>query len=415
MHYWFVESMSNPATDPVAFWTNGGPGCSGLIGFMTEQGPFRPLEDGSLKMNDYAWNQKANMVFIEAPCGVGFSYSTDDSGADYKTDDDTTAANNYALIQAFFARYPEYNKNDMYITSESYGGHYMPTLSKKIVDMNTAGENPILNFKGFAVGNPQTTFYSAIPSGLATYWGHQLVSKPTWDKYDANCLTKGSFNFSICEELFLEMYMEIGDLNPYALDYPVCTDDNRRKMKSGRNQRNFLLQHLMSHADEKIKSAMGMVLKADDYEPCADDWSVTYLNRADVKKAIHVKGDVNWEQCSRSIKYKQTDGMHSMTPIYNYLIDGKYGLKILVYSGDDDSVCSTEGSQKWIWDLGYEVKGRRWQQYKVSNQTAGYMTQWKNTGLTFMTVHGAGHEVPTYQPEIALYLFNEYIAGSLNN
>jgi carboxypeptidase C (cathepsin A) len=302
----------------------------------------------------------------------------------------------------------------MYITSESYGGHYMPTLSKKIVDMNTAGENPILNFKGFAVGNPQTTFYSAIPSGLATYWGHQLVSKPTWDVYEANCLTKGSFNFSKCEELFLEMYMEIGDLNPYALDYPVCTDDNRRKFKSGRNQRNFLLQHLMANADDKIKSAMGMVLKADDYEPCTDDWSVNYLNRADVKSAIHVKGDVEWAQCSRSIKYKQTDGMHSMTPIYNYLIDGNYGLKILVYSGDDDSVCSTEGSQKWIWDLGYDVKGRRWQQYKVANQTAGYVTKWKDTGLTFMTVHGAGHEVPTYQPEIALYLFNEYMAGTLN-
>ena len=37
MHYWFVESMEDPANAPVAFWTNGGPGCSGLLGFMTEQ------------------------------------------------------------------------------------------------------------------------------------------------------------------------------------------------------------------------------------------------------------------------------------------------------------------------------------------------------------------------------------------
>ena len=161
---------------------------------MTEQGPFRPNADGTLKLNEFAWNQKANMVFIEAPCGVGFSYSDDKD--DYKTDDGQTALDNYALIQAFMGRFPEFAKNDLYITSESYGGHYMPTLAKQIVDRNKAGKDPALNFKGFAVGNPQTTFYSAIPSGLVTYWGHQLISKPSWDKYSAVC-NSGPQNFNV--------------------------------------------------------------------------------------------------------------------------------------------------------------------------------------------------------------------------
>lgn len=26
LHYWFIESLSTPSTDPIAFWTNGGPG-----------------------------------------------------------------------------------------------------------------------------------------------------------------------------------------------------------------------------------------------------------------------------------------------------------------------------------------------------------------------------------------------------
>ena len=57
LFYWFVESQNDPANDPIALWTNGGPGCSGLSGFMTEQGPFRPTEGGNLTMNPYSWNK----------------------------------------------------------------------------------------------------------------------------------------------------------------------------------------------------------------------------------------------------------------------------------------------------------------------------------------------------------------------
>lgn len=49
----------------------GGPGCSGLLGFFTEQGPFRPNGAMELEFNEYSWNRVANMVFIESPCGVG--------------------------------------------------------------------------------------------------------------------------------------------------------------------------------------------------------------------------------------------------------------------------------------------------------------------------------------------------------
>jgi carboxypeptidase C (cathepsin A) len=95
------------------------------------------------------------------------------------------------MVQAFLTRFPQYRTNDLYITSESYGGHYMPTLAKQIVDENTNAAttgNPVLNFKGFAVGNPATTFYSAIPAGMETYWGHQLISKPLYDEFTKNCV-----------------------------------------------------------------------------------------------------------------------------------------------------------------------------------------------------------------------------------
>jgi carboxypeptidase C (cathepsin A) len=95
-----------------------GPGCSGLLGFLTEMGPFATHnKDLTLTSNPYAWNNIATMVFIEQPCGVGFSYSDEADplaeGGDYITDDAQAKKDNYALIQAWLDRFPEYRKNDV--------------------------------------------------------------------------------------------------------------------------------------------------------------------------------------------------------------------------------------------------------------------------------------------------------------
>ena len=407
IHYWFVESMNDPLKDPLTFWTNGGPGCSGLIGFLTEQGPFKPDKNMNLEFNPYAWNTISNMVFIEIPAGVGYSYSTDKS--DYTTGDAQTAEDNYNMIQGFLERFPEYLANDLYITSESYGGHYMPTLSKYIVDENSKKTNNIINLKGFAVGNPYTNFYTGVPSGLATYWGHQIISKPIWDEYSSLCLTKKKIvNMEECETLMLKMYAQRGkNINQYALDYPVCVTD--KKLANGRAQRNWLINYITSEYSSKFKSVIHNDINT--YEPCEDNYAASYLNLPEVKEAIHVKTDIEWEECSRTIKYNIKDKESSMVEYYNYLIDGNFNLNILVYSGDDDSVCSTEGTQSWIWDLGYETSRRNWETYTYNDQTAGYFTAWKDTKLGFLTIRGAGHEVPTYKPEIALDMFKKYLKG----
>ena len=67
IHYWFVESENNPETDPLTFWTNGGPGCSGMLGFLLELGPFHFEAENKLRLNDYAWNKYSNILFVEQP------------------------------------------------------------------------------------------------------------------------------------------------------------------------------------------------------------------------------------------------------------------------------------------------------------------------------------------------------------
>jgi carboxypeptidase C (cathepsin A) len=74
LHYVFIESLDKPTTDPVLIWFNGGPGCSSLHGLFQEHGPFI-IDDGEtiIKPNPFPWNQRANLLYIESPAGVGFS------------------------------------------------------------------------------------------------------------------------------------------------------------------------------------------------------------------------------------------------------------------------------------------------------------------------------------------------------
>lgn len=125
IHYLYIESMNDPSNDPVIFWTNGGPGCSGLLAFGTEFGPYIFNAGGILTLNPYSWNNIANIIYVEQPAGVGFSSFTAKEDAVNITDS-RAAADSYELIKQFFERFPERKSNDFYVASESFGGHYVP-------------------------------------------------------------------------------------------------------------------------------------------------------------------------------------------------------------------------------------------------------------------------------------------------
>lgn len=96
---------------------NGGPGCSSLDGFFYEHGPFEinSSKDPTLTLREYRWNRIVNMLYIEAPVGVGFSYS---STGDYNCADDRTADENRAAVEYFYSQYPEYKNNKLFITGK---------------------------------------------------------------------------------------------------------------------------------------------------------------------------------------------------------------------------------------------------------------------------------------------------------
>lgn len=410
IHYWFVESIRSPETAPLVFWTNGGPGCSGLLGFLTEQGPFRPMEDGSLVFNEWTWNQNANMVFIEQPVGVGFSYS--DNSNDYRIGDDQAAQDNVQVILKFLEKFPEFGKTPIYLTAESYGGHYIPTWADAILEFNSANPSTAINLAGFAVGNPYVDYWSGVGAQMEAYWDHQLIDQKSWAVYESNgCVDAvGFLNNSVCSTLSLDFMKKIGSINPYALDYPVCLTPSQTHMLE------FIWDLGPTSSNTRFKFLRGFTQSTSNptlpYEPCEDSWTENYLNIPQVKSALHVK-DIYWVECSRTTKYDLGDKMKSTIHIYRKLIEQtKSKLNIMIYSGDDDSVCATKYTNEWVYGLGYPVSSNWKPWVDLDGQVAGYETIFKPASgnkFKFATVHGAGHEVPTYKPAQAFVLFGVWL------
>ncbi|KAL2936465.1 Serine carboxypeptidase-like 29 [Bienertia sinuspersici] len=88
LFYWFIEAVEDPSSKPLLLWLNGGPGCSSIaLGEAEEIGPFHIQKDGkTLYLNPYSWNKVANILFLDSPAGVGFSYSNTTS--DFQTNSD---------------------------------------------------------------------------------------------------------------------------------------------------------------------------------------------------------------------------------------------------------------------------------------------------------------------------------------
>ena len=88
LFYWYHEATVSPEEKPLVLWLNGGPGCSSLGGMFTELGPFVLDKDLTVTLNPFSFNVAANLLFIEQPAGVGFSYPNGPAD-DFSTAEDT--------------------------------------------------------------------------------------------------------------------------------------------------------------------------------------------------------------------------------------------------------------------------------------------------------------------------------------
>ena len=85
-NYIFLESENDPANDPVILWYNGGPGAASMFGLFVELGPYYLNQDSyddpkynetgipQVQRNPYGWTKIGNVIAVNNPPPIGFSY-----------------------------------------------------------------------------------------------------------------------------------------------------------------------------------------------------------------------------------------------------------------------------------------------------------------------------------------------------
>ncbi|XP_038707188.1 serine carboxypeptidase-like 49, partial [Tripterygium wilfordii] len=177
MFYYFFRSR-NSKDDPIVIWLIGGPGGNSVISIFTGNGPFRIEKDNSnnlyLKWHDYGWDMISNIIYVDQPIGTGLSYTSNNNNIRH---DQIGISNDlYNFLREFFKLYPDFVKNDFFITGQSYAGHYAPALASRIQEGNRRNEGIHINLKGFAVGNGLTDFKIQYPSIPDYIWSENLFT-----------------------------------------------------------------------------------------------------------------------------------------------------------------------------------------------------------------------------------------------
>ncbi|XVF61385.1 hypothetical protein PTKIN_Ptkin08bG0124900 [Pterospermum kingtungense] len=406
--YYFIESERNPAEDPLMLWLTGGPGCSALSGLFFEIGPlqFNMVEyNGSLptfSLNPYSWTKVANIIFLDAPVGTGFSYSRTFQG--FKSGDTKFANDGYDFLRKWLQSHPKFIRSSVYIGGDSYSGMIVPIIAQLLSDGIKDRDVPAINLKGYSLGNPRTDRKVEDNSKIPFYHRMALISDELYESAKRNCKEEyvevDVSNILCAKDLQAISECTVHINVPHILE-PLCPSDFHALNSVVSNRKYFLERHEeYLHAPAEFpqygcRNYNGYLLKV-------------WASDIDVQKALNIrKGTVReWVRCNKSLLYDKD--VERATGYHLYL--NSKGYRALIYSGDHDSSVPYIGTESWIKSLNFSIVDD-WRPWFVDGQVAGYSREYENN-FTFATVkaRGGGHTASEYNPKECFAMFKRWIS-----
>ncbi len=372
LFYYLVKCRNKSVTaPPLIVWLEGGPGYTSAAGIYMHGGPYIVNNlTGAIIWNKDAWNNVADVLFIDQPAGTFFSYSNDYNKM--CSDLPCIVDDLQAFLKNFFAAYPQYRNRDYYITGISYGGHYVPGISQRVV------ADPVLNktFKGAMIFNGFYDVFRQAAGNARFLYEKGLVSSASYSIVVAGlmfCKVMARFNVPllnvICGQFDAFSYTYFGlDNDPYNVEQLNGDDPYETSMKE-------------------------------------------YLNKVEVQKALGVKVDFamyNWTVYDYLFSDALVQTQQYLVPLLNN------NLTVYMVHGDADFVCSHLGgiavAESIEWDGQEKFVNTSFVDWVYKGTVLAQHKTYKN--MKYIRVNHVGHSMFYSQREFGLEIIKKFLGAS---
>jgi carboxypeptidase C (cathepsin A) len=464
--FWFIEARQLPESAPLTIYINGGPGSSSMVGLFQEVGPCQVVEIAENELGtvarDWGWDRSSNIVFIDQPVQVGFSYDTLTNVSLNLLDELTTtpptsvpvtqpaytflngtfgsgnssftsntsqiaAQSMWHFLQTFLTSFPQYNTAlrtqditptaEFNLFTESFGGKYGPAMGAFLQSQNARREND-------SVFANQTIALSLVSLGIINGWIDLFTQTP----YNPKFAYENTYGIEV-----ISQFEELNALSAYssangcqqltatcraqeaALD-PSGSGNNAVVNEACSQAQLYCETYVVGAYTSSNRSVYD--ISQDVLDPFPDSHYLEYLNQLSVQQAIGVS--VNYTQDSTAVfaAFNAT-GDYARDGIIQDLVDLlDSGVRVALIYGDRDYVCNWMGGEA----VSFALAGAAGPTYSPwyaagyapivanSSYVGGVVREYGN--LSFSRIYDAGHLVPAYQPETAFTVFSRIIEGT---
>lgn len=363
LFFWFFPAKIDRENAPVVLWLQGGPGASSLFGLFTENGPYSITPKQKLISRKYSWHLNHNLIYIDNPVGTGFSFTDSDAG--YAKNEKDVGDNLLLGLQQFFRLFPNLQKNDFFVTGESYGGKYVPAIGHAILlDSRLETEDPTkpkINLKGLAIGNGLSDPVHQMNYGDYLYQlglidsnGHKIFTE--YEAQGINCIKKKDFNcaFDVFDKLINMDELPQGSLFKNLTGF------------------NIYFNYLKTADNDDVPLGQ-------------------FLQKTDTRKAIHV-GNNSFHDLEGENKVEEHLKLDVMDSVADWVSELLSNYPVLVYNGQLDIIVAYPLTENYLKNLKFDgadqyLTAKRYI-WRVDNDIAGYVKHAGN--LTEILVRNAG-------------------------